>query len=319
MGQRHALQMLVPLKKPLDVKTVRGVLAAQNLSFTPVAPTSVTLNEALDNGWIEFWYQPKIDLKKRQIAGVETFARVRHPELGTLPPGIFMQGATEADLMRLTHKALTAALDAARSFSQLGINLRLAVNVPMSALISLPVADMVRDLGPKHMKWPGLVLDVTEEQVVDNLPRVRALSHELSAHGVLLAIDDFGRGMLPLAQLRDLPFSELKLDRAFVNGCSHDPQRAVVCASVIDLAHSMACIAVAVGIEKAADMVKLAELGCDVGQGFLFGQPMPQEQLVAAMLKRAVAPERPAPASRQRPANTAAPAIDLNLKRARWN
>jgi soluble P-type ATPase len=111
MGQRHSLQMLTPLKKPLDANAVRGVLNTQGIKYTPVASASVTLDEALANDWIEFWYQPKINLAKKQIAGVETFARVRHPELGTLPPSIFMQGATENDLMRLTHLALSAALE----------------------------------------------------------------------------------------------------------------------------------------------------------------------------------------------------------------
>jgi EAL domain-containing protein (putative c-di-GMP-specific phosphodiesterase class I) len=311
MGQRHQLQMLAPLKKPLDVNTVRSVLTAQNLQFTPLAPISGGLDEALASNWIEFWYQPKIDLKKRQIAGVETFARVRHPELGTLPPGVFMQGATEASLMQLTQRALAAALSAARNFSQLGINLRLAVNIPVSALINLPIADMVRELGPKHVRWPGLILDVTEGQVMDNIPRVHAIAQEVAAQGVMLAIDDFGGGKLPIGKLRELPFSELKLDRNFVNGCASDEGQANVCASVIDLAHHLGCIAVAVGIERATDMVKLAQLGCDLGQGYLFGQPMPEEQLVAALLKRAVAPEKQAP----RPHNL----NDGSLKRARWN
>lgn len=292
MGQRHALQMLTPLKKPLDVKTVRSVLTAQGLKFTPVASAAVTLEEALANSWIEFWYQPKINLGKKQIAGVETFARVRHPELGTLPPSIFMQGATEADLMALTQQALAAALSAARNFSQLGINLRVAVNVPVSALVNLPVADMVREIGPKHVRWPGLLLDVTEAQVVGDLARVLDVSQALTAQSVTLAIDDFSGRYLNGEQLTQLPFSELKLDRSFVDGCAQDATKAQHCASMIALAHQLGCVAVAVGIERVDDMRALMTLGCDLGQGFLFGQPMPEEQLVAVMLKRAVAPER---------------------------
>lgn len=306
MGQRHSLQMLTPLKKPLDVNAVRGVLSAQGIKYTPVASASVTLDEALAHGWIEFWYQPKINLSKKQIAGVETFARVRHPELGTLPPSIFMQGATETDLMRLTQLALGAALAAARNFSQLGINLRVAVNVPVSALVNLPIADMVREQGPKHVRWPGLILDVTEAQVVGDVDRVLAVSQDLAAQNVTLAIDDFSGGKLTMVQLRDLPFSELKLDRNFVDGCATNAGRAQICASVIELAHHLGCVAVAVGIERLDDMKALATLGCDLGQGFLFGQPMPEEQLVAVMLKRAVAPDRPKSAPTD------------NLLRARW-
>jgi len=292
MGQRHALQMLTPLKKPLDVHAVRGVLNAQGIKYTPVASATVTLSEALANDWIEFWYQPKINLSKKQIAGVETFARVRHPELGTLPPSIFMQDASEADLMLLTQQALGAALAAARNFSQLGINLRVAVNMPVSALITLPIADMLREHGPKHVRWPGLILDVTEAQVVGDVDRVMALSQALSGQNVSFAIDDFSGGKLTLAQLTALPFAELKLDRNFVDGCAQNADRAKICASVIELAHHLGCVAVGVGIERLDDMKALAALGCDLGQGFLFGQPMPEEQLVAVMLKRAVAPDR---------------------------
>ncbi|HEY9013425.1 MAG TPA: EAL domain-containing protein [Devosia sp.] len=307
MGQRHALQMLDPLKKPLSVQTVRDVLAAQGLHIAPVASAVVTLEEALANGWVEFWYQPKINLAKKQIAGVETFARVRHPELGTLPPSIFMQGANDQDLHLLAQQALLAALGAARNFSQLGINLRVAVNVPVSALVALPIADMVRECGPKHVRWPGLLLDVTEAQVVDEIDRVAGISQSLMAQNVSLAIDDFSGGKLNLTQLRELPFSELKLDRTFVDGCARDEGRAQVCRSVIELAHHLDCVAVGVGIERLDDMRQLTELGCNLGQGFLFGQPMPEQQLVSVMLKRAVAPERPKIVSGQD-----------SLLRARW-
>ncbi|MHB1103177.1 MAG: EAL domain-containing protein [Devosia sp.] len=309
MGLRHSLRMLPALPKPLDTRIIRQLLKAQNLDFSPVPLSTGSLDEALANNWVEFWYQPKIDLGKKQIAGVETFARVRHPELGTLPPGVFMQGATEADLVHLAQRALTSALAAASNFSRLGINLRLAVNLPVRALIDLPIATLVREFGPKHVRWPGLLLDVTEEQVVDNLDRVHAASQELAACNVALAVDDFGRAKLPPSKLRELPFAELKLDRAFVNGCAEDLARSTICRSVIDLAHHFDCIAVAVGIERVADMRALAAMGCDLGQGFLFGQPVPEEELVSILLKRAVAPDRRAPRG----------IVESGPKRARWN
>src|SRR6218665_2932257 len=169
-----------------------------------------------------------------------------------------MQGATETDLMRLTQLALSAALAAARNFSQLGINLRVAVNVPVSALVTLPIADMVRELGPKHVRWPGLILDVTEAQVVGDVDRVLAVSQDLAAQNVTLAIDDFSGGKLTMVQLKELPFSELKLDRNFVDGCATNAGRAQICASVIELAHHLGCVAVAVGIERLDDMKALA-------------------------------------------------------------
>jgi EAL domain-containing protein (putative c-di-GMP-specific phosphodiesterase class I) len=314
MGERHSLQMLPTLRKPLRESAVRKVLATQKLT-----PLGSMLDEALARDWIEFWYQPKIDLVKRQISGVETFARARHPEQGTLPPAVFMRGATERDLLQLTEHALKAALGAASNFSQVGISLRVAVNVPVRALFELPVVDMVRELGPKTARWPGLLLDVTVGQLGADFGRVRALGPELGASNIQLAIDDFGKGNLAVANINDLPVAELKLDRSFVNGCADDPQRARVCRGVIDLAHRLGCVAVAVGIEQLADLKAIGAMGCDLGQGFLFGQPMPEQELVALLLQRAVAAttaDRPVPPKAE---SREAVAPSPKLRRAVWN
>lgn len=286
MGERHALRMLPTLRKPLETHAVRDVLRAQNIAVAPLAAAS--LRDALAENRIEFWYQPKIDLGKRRIAGVETFARVRHPELGTLPPSVFMQGATEADLLKLAQSALAAALGAASHFADLGLNLQFAINVPIRALFELPIVGMIKELGPKSGRWSGLVLDVAAAQLAAEFARIESIGPELAAAGVRLAVDDFGRANLPLGGLRQVPLAELKLDRNFVDGAADDPSRTRICQSVVELAHRLGCRAVAVGIERAADLKALIALGCDFGQGYLFGQPMPEDVLAGLLLKRAV-------------------------------
>jgi len=288
MGSRHALSMLAPLGKPVPEAALQRLLAQRQLGTAASTP-AVSLGDVLGNDWLDFWYQPKIDLKKRQIAGVETFARVRHPQLGALLPGDFMAGAGEDERVALSERALEAALKAASRFSQLGINLRLAVNMPIEGLLNLPIRQMVETLGPKHHKWPGLLLDVTEAQITQNLAEVQAVSRGLTACGVHLAIDDFGGKGLSLAALRSLPIAELKLDRAFVADCAVDLKRSTICHSVIDLARLLGCLTVGVGVEKAGDMMVLQSLGCDLGQGHLFSQPMPEDMLVDSLLQRAVA------------------------------
>jgi EAL domain-containing protein (putative c-di-GMP-specific phosphodiesterase class I) len=113
------------------------------------------------------------------------------------------------------------------------------------------------------------------------------MAKPLAHVNVKLAIDDFGRGHSSLAKLKELPFVELKLDRTFVTDCGTDKINAPLCKTVIDLAHNFGSAAVAIGIEKASDALALARMGCDIGQGFLFGQPMPEERFTSLLRERA--------------------------------
>ena len=198
-----------------------------------------------------------------------------------------MPGASENSVVILAEKALTAVLKAAQNFSTLGVNLRLAVNMPVSALAKLPMADIIRANRPTAENWAGLMIDIPEEQIVNDLTLAADLSKQLAPLNVRLAIDDFGRRYSAIAQMKELPFAELKLDRSFVADCGTDKVNAPLCKNVIDLAHNFGSVAVAIGVEKASDAVALVSMGCDYGQGFLFGQPMPEERFMALLKQRA--------------------------------
>jgi hypothetical protein len=117
---------------------------------------------------------------------------------------------------------------------------------------------------------------------------VHEVGAELQPSGIAFAIDDFGRGYLPMARLQELPrFSELKLDRGFVAGCAADKGHAAIGKTVIDLAHNFGSEAVAVGVEDPADANALAKMGCDIAQGYLFAQPMAMERFQALLRQRA--------------------------------
>jgi EAL domain-containing protein (putative c-di-GMP-specific phosphodiesterase class I) len=278
--------MLPALKKPFDINTVIRILQEQRLGDPPAMAARIDLDEALKNNWIEFWYQPKIDLRRKQLVGVEAFARARHPEHGVLPPGAFMPGATTDSIVALAEVALKQVLTAGQNFAQLGINLRLAVNMPVDALINLPIVEIAQQFHQPGENWPGLIIDVTEEQIVTDLALAHAITKQLHQFNIKLAIDDFGRGYSSLARLKELPFAELKLDRTFVTDCGTDKVNAPLCKTVIDLAHNFGSIAVAIGIEKASDVVALISMGCDLGQGFLLGQPMPEGRFLALLKQR---------------------------------
>lgn len=297
IGVEHRLNMLPALKKPFDTDLVVRTLQALKLGTNKeMSASQIDLNEAIDSGWIEFWFQPKIDLRKRQLAGAEAYARARHPTTGVALPGSFMPDADLAGIVRLSELALLSALRTAQSFAQLGLNLPVTVNIPVPALEKLAVEDIVRANRPKIPSWAGLIIDVPEEQIIADLSLAGLLAERLQRCSARLAIDDFGRGMSSLAKLGKMPFAELKLDRSFVTDCGTDKVNAPLCKTVIDLAHNYGQVAVAIGIEKAADMMALVTMGCDYGQGFLLGQPMPEDRFVSLLRQRTANRKQGAPA-----------------------
>jgi EAL domain-containing protein (putative c-di-GMP-specific phosphodiesterase class I) len=161
--------------------------------------------------------------------------------------------------------------------------------------VKLPVVDLVRPYFDDQ--WQGLVIDVAEEQIITELALATELTKKYTDVNVKLAIDHFGRGYATLARFKNLPFAELKLDQAFITDCSTDKVKAPLCKSVIDLAHGSGCLAVAVGIEKASDAVALTSMGCDIGQGFLLGLPMPEERFMSLLRQRAAGQGKPLPAA----------------------
>ena len=286
IGEQHKMNMLPVLKKPFDTASVTRMLQSLRFGHAPAVATRIDLNDALGNNWIDFWYQPKIDLRRKKLAGAETFVRVRHPEHGYVEPAAFMPGAGEAALIALGERALVSAVKAEQTFAKIGISLRLAINIPLDALARLPIADIIRAQRPAE-NWAGLTIDVTEEQVVKDIALAEEIAKALAPLNIRLAVDHFGRAHSSLARRKELPFAELKLDRSFVTDCGTSKVNAPLCKTVINLAHNFGCSAVAIGIEKAADAVALVSMGCDYGQGFLFGQPMPEERFLSLLRQRA--------------------------------
>lgn len=266
----------------------------------PIAMAPVTLEQSLNCGWIEFWYQPKIDLRSGQIVGVEAFARVRHPTQGILKPGDFMRDAERKSIVALSELALAKALKASTIFSMLGGRFPVALNMSISTLRELRLSALMREHRSEADTCPGIIFDITEEQVVDNIPLIRELARELESHGISIAIDDFGHGLTSLildryatwqreldglvhrlVRLKEMRFAELKIDRILATRCGVDDRAGAICKTVIDLAHHFRSVVVGIGIEKAATAASLQKVGCDIGQGFLFGEPLPLEEFVA--------------------------------------
>ena len=264
-------------------------------SGAPVTtPVCISMDEALRNNWLELWYQPKIDLKRKCLAGAEVLARIRHPQEGLLLPASFLPGMDDDSLARLAERALLTSLRSWSLFDDAGFNLHLAVDVPASAFTNVPIAALVSENRPRSTAWPGLILEITEDQIVRDIAVAKKQASELKSCGVTLSIDDFGAGYSSFSSLRDLPFAELKLDDSFVKDCATDATNAAICQTAIDLAHRFGSMAVAEGIGSMTDLQALQVMGCDFGQGELVAPPMPQQRFLELLRQRNTAPRAPA-------------------------
>ncbi|MGA6962388.1 MAG: EAL domain-containing protein [Xanthobacteraceae bacterium] len=240
----------------------------------------VGLADILDRGWLELFYQPKIELKTKRLVGAEGLVRARHPTQGLLNPGVFLPGASESDMLRLTERVIITALQDWQACAAAGIPLKLSVNVPVSALVKLPIAGILRQWRPRTSTWPGLIMEVTEDEIIHDLKIANEVADALREFNCTLALDDFGAGYSSLARLRQLPFSELKIDRSYVMNCHVDRVNAGLCETIVELARRFGLKTVAEGIETPHESHKLQGIGCDIGQGYLFGKPMPKAQLI---------------------------------------
>ena len=189
-------------------------------------------------------------------------------------------------------------LKAGERFAKLGINLRFAVNIPVSALVKLSIPDLVRAHREQVDQWPGLIIDVTEEQIVTDL----ALATELTKTARACERQARDRRFRPRLFLARPPQGRCRSPSSsstatFVTDCGTDKVNAPLCKTVIDLAHNFGSLAVAIGIEKASDALALTSMGCDIGQGFLLGQPMPEERFMSLLRQRAAGQGQALPAA----------------------
>lgn len=288
VGIQHKLNMLPVLKKPFGGDAIIKIVQELKLGLSLAAAASANLEDAITKKWIEFWYQPVIDLRRRRLVGAEMYARIRHPEAGIILPGGFIAGGSPAAIQELAEMAFASALKAGSKYSKLGINLPINVNIPIGVLEKLPIDRLVLDQYSHATNWPGIVVDIAEDQIIANLGLAVELAKKLARVNVKIAIDNFGKGYSALTKLTELPFAQIKLDRSFIVNCGTDTVNAPLCKTMIDLAHNFGQIAVAIGIESAADASALLAMGCDYGQGFLLGQPMPEEHFAALLRQRGV-------------------------------
>jgi EAL domain-containing protein (putative c-di-GMP-specific phosphodiesterase class I) len=251
------------------------------------------LRRAISDRELVVHYQPKADLERGEVISVEALVRWQHPELGLLPPGDFVPMAEQTGQIRpLTLFVLDAATSQAREWDDMGLDLKVAVNLAMANLIDGQLPEDVAALLAKHKLPPSrLILEITENVVMADPARTLQILDRLRSLGVGLSLDDFGTGHSSLAYLRQLQVDELKIDRSFVTDMVKDGQNAAIVRSTIDLAHAVGVRIVAEGVEDADTLFELKAMGADEVQGFYLSPAVPPAE-IAAMLMHAFRQDR---------------------------
>ncbi len=247
------------------------------------------LREAISDNQFIFHYQPKIDIHAHRVVGVEALIRWQHPERGVLFPDAFIELVEMTDMIHaLTQLVLKKAIEQLQVWAEQGCELTIAVNVSTRNLLDAEfptmLEGMLRDSGVDPSR---LEIEITENSLITDPERVRAILVAVAHLGVHISVDDFGTGYSSLAYLKRLPIHALKIDRTFIMDMENDQQDEMIVTSTVTLAHSLGLKVVAEGVETAEAAKKLIAMGCENAQGYYYSRPLPMEDFVNWQLENA--------------------------------
>jgi PAS domain S-box-containing protein len=242
------------------------------------------LCSAIDKHEIVPWFQPIVDFRTGRLSGFEVLARWQHPQRGMVPPSEFIPLAESTALIGpLMDLILVQAFEAAASFPR---HVTLSVNIsPLQLRDRLLPEQMRRAAEQGGFSPQKLIFEITESSLVLNLDLGARIAKDLKALGAQLALDDFGTGYSCLRHLQALPFDKIKIDASFVQSMTSQPESRKIVAAVVGLGLSLGLETVGEGIEKKEHADLLFSLGCDLGQGWWYGRPMPATELAAFLAK----------------------------------
>lgn len=289
LARGHELKVLGTLQKPITSGKLQQVLG-RTAPYASVSPRvgrksygAGALRRAISRGELINHYQPQADFASAAVTGVEALVRWRHPEDGLVFPDQFVHVAEESGLIDgMTRAVLKTALHDARRWLDEGFPLRVSVNVSMANLAALDFPDMVeRAASDARFSVRDLMLEVTESQLMRNPLASLDILTRLRIKRISLSIDDFGTGHASFAQLRDIPFNELKVDRSFIHGAWRDASLRAIVEASLGMARNLGMKTVAEGVEDRDDWDCLRAIGCDLVQGWFIAKPMPADELPA--------------------------------------
>jgi EAL domain-containing protein (putative c-di-GMP-specific phosphodiesterase class I) len=242
----------------------------------------VELRRAIERNELQLYYQPKLHMRTGLMTRCEVLMRWNHPQRGLLAPAAFIPAAERTGLIRqMTDWLLDRALAQCRAWQDAGAPIHIALNVSAKSLLDQSLPGKVQaaldrwEVDPRFLK-----IEITESSIMADPAHALAILAMLQSMGVRLSVDDFGTGYSSLTHLRELPIDEIKIDKSFVMGMTTSDADAAIVRTVIDLGHNLGKQVCAEGVEDEAMWNMLAELGCDLAQGYWISRPVPAAELM---------------------------------------
>jgi len=245
------------------------------------------LRECIESHKIDVHFQCKQDLKSGKIIGAEALLRWNHPERGYIQPDDVIPLAEQTGLIKpLTRLVIEQSIKQCAEWHNNGFKLSISINISVHCLHGNMLTSTLRELLGKYKLPAGYcILEITESDIMIDPIRAKNILMEIDSIGAHISVDDFGTGYSSLAYLKQLPVSEIKIDRSFVMEMDKDENDKVIVRTIIDLAHNLGLIVVAEGVETETSLALLKTLGCNVAQGFLFGSPLSTDDFTVLLNK----------------------------------
>ena len=262
----------------------------QNFDVNSVERLSLIndLKDAIVGDQLELHYQPKLNLRSGIVTHVEALVRWRHPSLGMIPPDNFIHIAEQTgQIDALTQWVFITTLKQYQLWRELGLNIAVAINISAENLKDRNFYQFIcQAVEEFDVPTDKITLEVTESAVVDDPESAIALLQQFKTRGMRISIDDYGTGYSSLAQLKQLPVHELKIDKSFVQRLCDDEDDRIIVRSTIELAHNMGLSVVAEGIEDEFALNWLAKNNCELGQGYFISRPQHANELTPWLLEQ---------------------------------
>ncbi|MBL3591628.1 MAG: EAL domain-containing response regulator [gamma proteobacterium endosymbiont of Lamellibrachia anaximandri] len=290
LASEQGLHVVGTLTKPIRYRELEEMLnaivyppknrprdAIEFLEF----PSEQELQQAIDNGELEPYFQPQVNFSDNSLVGVEALIRWRHPAHGLLMPDIIIPLAEQSGLMdKLSAEVLQQAFRQVSEWMATGLKTRVAINMAPCNFKDLNLPELIDvKIGQFGLGPDQVTLEVTETTLMQELIKSLDILTRLRMKQIKLSIDDFGTGYSSLQQLHRIPFSEMKIDKSFVIRATSDKEALAIVKMTILLGHELGMKVVAEGIENQETWDLLSDLGCDVAQGYFIAKPMPGGQL----------------------------------------